>query len=63
MLEQLTDPVILIVCGMFLGMVAWLGAESLIDYSIDKADIHGVTVDDLDPELVAEVNEYFRVEL
>jgi hypothetical protein len=70
MLEQLTNltlsiegPVILIVCGLFLGVIMYVGVEYFIDYSICKANIYGVTADDLDPEMVAQVNSFMRLDV
>lgn len=70
MLEQLTNlimsiegPVILIVCGLFLGIILYVGVEYFIDYSIYKANIYGATADDLDPEMVAQVNNFMRLDV
>lgn len=70
MLEQLTnlvsfieEPVILMVCGLFLGIILYAGVEYFIDYSVQQMNICGVTADDLDPEMVAQVNNFMRLDV
>jgi hypothetical protein len=70
MLELLTNlvdaieyPSILIVCGLFLGIILYAGVEYFIDYSVQQMNIYGVTADDLDHEMVAQVNNFMRLDL
>ena len=63
MFSVIEEPVILIVCGLFLGVILYVGVEYFIDYSVQQMNIYGVTADDLDPEMVAQVNNFMRLDL
>ena len=63
LVDAIEEPAMLIVCGIFLGLIIYTGVEYFIDYSVQQMNIYGVTADDLDPEMVAQVNNFMRLDV